>query len=133
VSIVAMVTIVGYVASYLAIRVAKPEFLNTNDGPVAAFTRFYYPLCYISADRPEWHSRVRDGWLEIQIDWINRGNGYLYFLWDGHETRAAWVADLHDAKEDDVVLAHFRYELVTWDDFSSRLVPCIAMVKPPNQ
>jgi hypothetical protein len=81
---------------------------------------------------PEWHSKVRDGWLEIQIDWINVGNGYLYFLWDGHETRAAWIADLHDFKEGDFVLAHFRYELVTSTDFSSRLVPHIDMVKPPN-
>jgi len=129
VSILAMAAIGGYVGSYLAIRVAKPEFLNTNDGPGGSFTRFYYPLCYISADKPAWHSRARDGWLEIQMDWINVGNGYLYFLWDSHEGRAAWVADLHDLKEGDLVLAHFRYELVTWDDFGSRLVPCIDMVK----
>ena len=132
ISILALTTIVGYAASYLAIRIAKPEFLNTNDGPVAAFTRLYYPLCYVSAERPAWHSRVRGGWLEIQIDQINVGNGYLYYLWEGHEARAAWIADLHDLKQGDVVLAHFRYELVTWDDFSSRLVPYIDMVKLPN-
>jgi hypothetical protein len=133
ISLLALTTIVGYAASYLAIRIAKPEFLNTSDGPVPAFTRFYYPLCYLSADRPEWHSRARDGWLEIQIDWINVGNGYLYYLWDGHEARAAWDADLRDFKEGDVVLAHFRYELQTSDDFSSRLVPYVDRVKLPNK
>lgn len=133
VSILAMAAMGGYVGSYLAIRVAKPEFLTTNDGPGDSFTRFYYPLCYISADKPAWHSRARDGWLEIQIDWINVGNGYLYFLWDGHEDRAGLAADLHDFKEDDLVLAHFRYELETWDDFSSRIVPCIDMVKAAQQ
>jgi hypothetical protein len=133
VSIFAIIAMVGYVASYVAICVVKPEFLNTHDGPVAAFRHFYHPLRYVSADRPAWHSKVRDGWLEIQIDWINPGNGYLYFLWGGREHRAAWVADLHDFKEGDFVLAHFRYELVTSDDFSSRVVPCIDMLKPPNQ
>jgi len=132
-SIVAIVAAIGYTASFVVIRVAKPEIVNTNDGPTAAFKSFYYPLCYISASRPIWHSRGRDGWLEVQIDWINRGNGYLYFIWDGYEARASCSADLHNVKEHDVVLAHFRYELVTWDDFSSRLVPYIDKVKPANQ
>jgi hypothetical protein len=132
-SIVATVAAIGYTASFVVVRFAKPEFVNTNDGPKAAFKSFYYPLCYISASRPIWHSRVRDGWLEIQIDWINRGNGYLYFIWDGYEARASYSADLHNVKEHDVVLAHFGYELMTWDDFSSHLVPYIDKVKPANQ
>jgi len=132
-SIVAIIAIIGYTVSFVVICVAKPGVFNTNDGPAAAFKSFYYPLCYISASRPIWHSRVRDGWLEIQVDWINRGNGYLYFLWDGHEARAACSADLHNVKEHDIVLAHFRYELVTYDDFSSRLVPYVDKVKPANQ
>ena len=63
-SIVAIVAVVGYTAPFVVIRFAKPEIVNTNNGPKAAFKSFYYPLCYISASRPIWHSRVRDGWTE---------------------------------------------------------------------
>src|SRR5262245_27424510 len=66
-----------YVASYVCFLFVRPEFINPNDGPVAAFRRFYYPLRYIDAARPPWYSKTRDGWLEVKIDWINVGNGHL--------------------------------------------------------
>ena len=122
----------AYIASYVAIRLLRPEYINTNDGPIAAFRRFYYPLRYMDSERPAWYSKAQDGWLEVKIDWINVGNGHLYFLWNGREDRAGYDTD-HGFKEGDSVLVHFSYELVTLDDFRSRIVPFIDKIKAPNK
>lgn len=116
----------AYFASYVGIRLAKPECINTNDGPIAAFKLLYYPLRYLEAERPQWYSTAasHDSWLEARIDGVNRGNGYLYFTWDGHEARA-FINESRDFNEGAVVLLHFTYELETWDDYTSRLVPTI--------
>jgi hypothetical protein len=99
---------------------------------MAAFRGFYYPLRYIDSERPAWYSKAKDGWLAVKIDWINVGNGYLYFLWNGREDRASYDTD-HGFKEGDSLLVHFSYELMTLDDFRSRIVPFIDKIKAPNK
>ena len=127
---VAIALVLAYAASYAGIRFVRPEFLNTNDGPVAAFNTLYYPLRYIDAQKPEWYSRTQDHWLVVQDTGNNRGNGYLYFSWDGREYRVFFGGDLDGIEEGQPALVHFRYELETWDDFRNRLMPTIDQVKP---
>ncbi len=122
----------AYVASYIGICLVRPECINTNDGPITAFRQFYYPLRYIDAEKPDWYSKAIDGWLEVKIDWIKAGNGYLYFFWHGREYRAGYDTD-HGFKEGDTVVVHFSYELVTWDDFRSRIVPFIDKIRAPDK
>ena len=122
----------AYVASYVGIRLVRPECINTKDGAIAAFRRFYYPLRYIDSERPAWYLKAQDDWLEVKLDWINVGNGYLYFLWDGREQRAGYDSD-HGFKEGDSVLVHFNYVLVTLDDFRSRIIPFVDKIKASNK
>ena len=122
----------AYIASYVGSRLLRPEFINTNDGPMDAFRRFYYPLRYMDSEKPAWYSKAQDGWLKVKIDWINVGNGHLYFLRNGREDRAGYNTH-HGFKEGDSVLVHFSYELVTLDDFRSRIVPFIDKIKAPNK
>ena len=107
----------AYVASYASIRLVRPECINTNDGPIAAFTTCYYPLLYIDSRKPAWYSKTRGDWLAVKIEQINPGNGYLHFSWEGGENGAFWGAELHGFTPGDSVLVHFRYELLTLNDF----------------
>ncbi|MEX1228864.1 MAG: hypothetical protein WEB58_01415 [Planctomycetaceae bacterium] len=123
-----------YVASYIAIRLTKPECLNSHEGPAAAFNSLYYPLRYLDAKEPQWYSTasVQNSWLEARIDGVNRGNGYLYFTWDGHEARA-FNGDSRGFEVGSAVFLHFRYELETADDFTSRLMPTIDQIRPSDR
>jgi hypothetical protein len=124
-----------YLTSYVAICLVEPGCINSPDGPITAFRLVYYPLRRMASEKPQWYSTAvaHHLWLEAKIDWINRGNGYLYFTQDGHEYRAA--CDGSDGfREGDLVLLHFAFELVTYDDFRSRLVPTIdnILLQHPN-
>ncbi len=116
---------VTYIFSYVSIRVAKPECLNTNDGPIAAFTRLYYPLRYLEAEKPAWYWKTSDGWLVVKIEEINLSNSCLQFSWDGGEAWAIDSVELKDLNFRDSVRVHFQYELETFDDYRSRLLPRI--------
>jgi hypothetical protein len=122
---------IAYLLSYVAIRLVKPEIINTHNGPVLAFQQFYYPLRYLEAARPKWYSKAKsnDFWLEAKNPEINRGNGYLYFTWEGEELRIFLGTD-HAFPEADTVWLHVIFELDTLDDFTSRLVPTIDKIKP---
>jgi hypothetical protein len=122
-----------YGGSYAVIRVVKPNWINTPEGPSAAFRLIYYPVRYLEAEKPEWYSAAaaQDFWVEAKVDWINKGNGFLYFTWEGKECRAAYDRADHFS-EGDLALLHFSFELVTWDDFRSRLVPFIDRISQPN-
>ena len=125
------ILLLAYVASYFAIRIGQPGCINTHDGPISAFNMVYYPLRYLDARKPEWYSiaRSQGGCLSATIDGNNLGNGYLYFTWNGQEARAFNLTSQHFEKGESVQL-HFKFDLETWDDFSTRLVPSIDDIAP---
>lgn len=120
----------AYIASYAGIRLVRPECINTNDGPIAAFTRFYHPLRYVDSEKPEWYSKTHDNWLEVRIDGNYLGNNCVSFTWAGGGSTAFYAADMSRFHKGDPVLVHFRYKLVTFDDFKSRYLPIIDHIHP---
>jgi len=46
-----------YVASFIFIRWTRPEFINTNDGPIAIYRLLYWPIRWAIATRPPYVSR----------------------------------------------------------------------------
>src|SRR5579872_499097 len=76
----------AYIASYVGVRVVKPEFINTNDGPIAAYRKFYYPLRYIESHKPDWYWQADHNWLAVTYEEHRRGE--LEFIWTGVESRA---------------------------------------------
>jgi hypothetical protein len=137
ISVFTAVAMALYVASYGLLRCVRPEIINTNDGPIQSFRTIYYPLRFLDADRPDYFSAAKSGWLKVKIDWINPGNGYLYFTWNSLERRAgvrSSIPDFHEGTlaglhEDEEVWIHFTHQLVTWDDFRSRMIPLIDQIQ----
>jgi len=125
-----------YTFTYFACVTFHPEWLNSNDGPKQPFLILFYPLRYISAEKPNYHALTQNNnrFVEARIDWINHGNGYLYFTWGEAQSRAILQAPIYDFKENDNVLLNIRYQLTTFDDFNSRLIPTVIDIHThPNQ
>ena len=119
-----------YPLSYFLCNYAKPDFINSNDGPNSAYLTFYYPLRYMNAQKPDYHEATDNGSkpIKAKIDWINEGNGYTHFIWQGQEYRAATSYDTRKVSEGDEVNLYFDYSIETWEDFSHRLRPRIVNV-----
>ena len=126
-----------YAETYAGIKIVRPSFLTSNDGPGRWYCGVFYPLRYATATRPTWYWRSlsRGRWLTAKVVWNNLGNGRLSFdLPEGPQGAfAGW--DLNGAEEGEVADLNFSFELVTWDDFSDHLFPSVDDVKrnKPNQ
>ena len=115
-----------YVASYGACRLFRPEIINTNDGPIAAFRVLYFPLRYVEAKRPDFYAKTteKDSWLEVKVTQVDRSRSYVWCIWAGQEIRLA-SSELAGLEEGKTAWLHFTYELQTWDDFTSHLIPTV--------
>ncbi len=117
-----------YVASYGACRLFRPEIINTNDGPIAAFRVFYFPLRYVEAKRPDFYSKMteNDSWLEVKVTQVDRSRSYVWCIWAAQEIRLpACELELAGLQEGETAWLHFTYELQTRDDFTSHLIPAV--------
>lgn len=50
---------VAYVASFFVLRATQPGIINSNDGPLRAYQRFYHPLRAMTAGH---HALMRHWW-----------------------------------------------------------------------
>ncbi|MDR0902121.1 MAG: hypothetical protein LBM92_05060 [Opitutaceae bacterium] len=123
------IIIVAYFGSFAAIKLQRPGFLASNDGPGPVYCAVYLPLRFAVASVQDgyWKSLRAGHWQTVKIVWNNPGNGYLDFdSMDGRPERAAFAAsDPAGANEGEWVNIHLRYELQTWDDFSDHLIASI--------
>lgn len=115
-----------YVASYFLCTHVQPSFLNTNDGPIESYRTLYLPLRYLNSSAPEYFNAPQP--LKVRIVWINQGNGYTYFNWNGKEYRAFSSYRNAQVKEGQKAYIEIDYELRTYEDFSDRQIPSIVRV-----
>ena len=128
--IVSLITIAIYVLSYLALKNAKPEGINTNDGPIELYQALYFPLRYIDSEAPDFFNRnLGKQKIKVSVEWINEGNGYLYFEWENREYRAGLACDNNSIVEGDIVILEIEYGLLTYDDFRNHLIPYIVNIR----
>lgn len=131
------VSMVGiYVTIYVAIKLGRPSFLTSNDGPGRIYCAAFLPLRFAAASTQEgyWKSRNNGHWQTVKIVWNNPGNGHLeYDDMTGRPGRIFAGSDLSGAMEGEIIDIHMCYELQTWDDFSDHLVAGIDQVKRSNQ
>jgi hypothetical protein len=125
-----------YVGSFAAIKLSRPAFMTSNDGPGRLYCAVFLPLRFAVASTQEryWERALAGHWQTVKVVWNNPGNGYLEFDdEDGRPGRVFAGSDLAGAKDGDVIDIHLRYELQTRDDFSDHLVAGVDKVKRSNK
>jgi hypothetical protein len=125
-----------YVGSFATIKLSRPAFLTTNDGPGRIYCTAFLPLRFAvaSTQKEFWKSQAGGHWQTVKVVWNNAGNGYLEFDdLEGRPGRIFSGSDLAGATEGEVIDIHRSYELKTWDDFSDHLIAGIDKVKRSSQ
>ena len=129
-AILLMVVMAGYVLSYFSLKHLKPEGINTNDGPIQIYQMAYFPLRYLDSETPDFFKATSGTQrIDASVVWINPGNGYLYFTWEGKEYRAGMACDTESIKEGDKVAMGIEYDLMTYEDFTNHLIPYIINIQ----
>ncbi len=110
-------TVLGYCLIFHWIKWKQPEIINTNDGPILAYKAAFFPLRYLHASKPDYYDASFAGLrpIDAKIIWLNPGGGYLYFLWQGVEYRAAcFLPEDHIPRPGTRVYLTIQYQLETW-------------------
>src|SRR5882762_5577289 len=70
-----------YVGSFATIKLWRPAFLTSNDGPGRVYCATFLPLRFAVASTQEgyWRSLASGHWQTVKVIWNNPGNGYLQF------------------------------------------------------
>lgn len=109
----------------IAYSTSKYWYPNSADGPGALYDAAFTPLNKSSIDDPPYwtDASANNGYLEVYVDWVNLGNGYVYLKYQGSEFRVQSGSGLSTIYEGTIQKLKFTSIVSTNDAFqSSRIV-----------